>query len=150
MNIKEQLDQDLKQAMIAGEADRVTVLRGLKSAILYAEVAVGKKETGLSEQEVVVLLQKEAKKRQESAELYTKGNAADRAAKELAEKTIIEQYLPAQMSEDEIRAAIDEVMAEIDPGDKQQMGKIIGAVKQKTAGAADGAVIARLVREKLQ
>lgn len=149
MAIKQQIDQDLKAAMLAGDKTLVTTLRGLKSAILYAEVSEGAREAGLSDEKVVSLLQKEAKKRQESADLYEQGGNSEKKAQELAEKEAIEQYLPAQLSEAEISTLVDEAIAELGSPDKQQMGQVIGLVRQKSSGNADGAVIARLVKERL-
>lgn len=149
MSIKEQIEIDLKTAMLAGEKDRVTTLRGLKSTILYAEVAAGKRDEGLDEQSVIGLMQKEAKKRQESADLYVQGGNQEKADSELTEKNIIEAYLPEQLSEAEIIQLIDEEMAKIGQPNPQQMGQIIGAVKAASKGNADGALIARLVRERI-
>ena len=149
MSLKSQIDEDIKTAMLAGDKTLVTTLRGLKSAILNVEVAKGARETGLPDTEVTDILVKEAKKRQESADMYTQGNSADRAAAEMAEKAIIEKYLPKQLTEDELKQIVESVTAEIGSS-PQQMGQIIGAVMAKTAGAADGALIARLVKEKLQ
>ena len=148
MNLKEQIEADLKTAMLAGEKTLVTTLRGLKSAILNVEVAKNARETGLPDSEITDILAKEAKKRQESADMYVTGNSPERAEAELTEKTVIEKYLPKQMNEAEIAAVIEEVTAEIGAS-PQQMGQIIGEVKARTAGAADGAIIARLVKEKL-
>ncbi len=148
--IKQQLQDDVKAAMLAGDSARVETLRGLKSVILYAEVAAGKREDGLSDDEIQALFAKEAKKRQESADLYMQGGAPDRAQKELSEKALIETYLPAQLSEAEIRAIIDEVIVVQGAVGLQAMGAVIGAVKQRTGSTADGGVIARLVKEKLQ
>ncbi len=149
MSLKSQIEDDIKTAMLAGDKTLVTTLRGLKSAILNIEVAKGARETGLPDSEVIDILVKEAKKRQESADMYAQGNSADRAAAELEEKSVIEKYLPKQLTEDEIKQIVENVTAEIG-STPQQMGQIIGAVKAKTAGAADGALIARLVKEKIQ
>ena len=149
MTVKEQIDTDLKQAMLAGEKELVTTLRGLKSAILYVEVAEGKREEGLSDDVVIGLLQKEAKKRQESAELYRQGGSLDRQNSELAEKAVIEKYLPKQLTEDEIAILVDQAIAQTKAASIQQMGQVIGIVKQVSGGSADGAVVARLVKEKL-
>jgi len=148
--LKQQIEQDLKTALLAGDKARATTLRGLKSVILYAEVAKGAREIGLSDDEVIALLAKEAKKRQESADLYEKGDSPDRQKAELEEKAVIEAYLPKQMSEDEIKAIIEEVAAEFTEVSPRAMGQVIGVVKQKAGAAADGAVIARLVKERLQ
>ncbi|MCX6725227.1 MAG: GatB/YqeY domain-containing protein [Candidatus Saccharibacteria bacterium] len=149
MSLKNQIDADIKVAMLAGEKTLVTTLRGLKSAILNVEVAKGLRETGLPDSEITDILAKEAKKRQESADMYIQGNSKERADAELQEKAIIERYLPKQLSEQEIQQIINEVTAELGTS-VQQMGQIIGAVKAKTSGSADGAIIAKLVKEKLQ
>ncbi|MDB5185392.1 MAG: hypothetical protein JWN38_1200 [Candidatus Saccharibacteria bacterium] len=146
MSIEEKLEADIKTAMIAHEATTVTTLRGLKAAFLSAKVAAGTRDSGLGDDEAIAILSKEAKKRQESADMYTQGNSPERAEAELAEKKLIETYLPAQLSDDEIAVIVDEIIASsTDPS----MGPIIGAVKARTAGAADGGVIARIVKSKL-
>ena len=147
--ITQQLTDDLKAAMLARDSATVETLRGLKSAILYAEVASGKRESGLSEDEILALLAKEAKKRQESADLYVQGGAQDRADKELSEKAMIEQYLPAQLTEGELLGLVDATIAHMQADGPQAMGKVIGAVKANAGPSADGAVIARLVKERL-
>lgn len=148
-DLKQRLQDDVKAAMLAGDTLRLETLRGLKSVILYAEVAAGKREEGLGDAEIESLLAKEAKKRQESADLYKQGGANDRADKELSEKAIIEEYLPKQLSEDEVAAVVDEVINEVKPEGMQQMGQVIGQVKSRLGNSADGALIAKLVKEKL-
>jgi len=149
MSIKQQIEADLKTAMLAGEKDRVTTLRGLKSSILYAEVAAGKREKGLDEQTAVSLMQKEAKKRQESADLYSQGGNSEKAANELKEKKIIESYLPEQLSEQDVLKLVEEAIAKVGTPTQQQMGQIIGIVKAASKGNADGAMIAKLVKERI-
>lgn len=149
MNFKEKIDQDLKAALLSGDKERASVLRGIKSAVLYEEVAKGIREVGLPDDEVLRILNKEAKKRQESADLYIRGGNQEKADAELSEKKIIEEYLPEQLSEDDINKLIDEIVAENGPVTKETMGATIAAVKQKSAGAADGALTARLVRERI-
>ena len=148
MGLKQDIDSDIKTAMLAGEKPLVEVLRGLKAAILSVEVAKGARETGLPEEELTGILAKEAKKRQESAELFAGGNRPELAAKEMSEKQIIEKYLPAQATENDIRATIDQLAADIGI-QPNQMGQLIGAVKAKLGASADGTIIARLVKEKL-
>lgn len=147
--LKQRLEQDLKAALLAGDKEQATTLRGLKSVILYAEVAKGVRDQGLGDDEIIALFAKEAKKRQESADLYKQGGSEDRAAAELAEKQIIENYLPKQLSEVEIRQLIEAAITEVNDSSMRAMGSIISLVKQKSGGAADGAVIARLVKERL-
>lgn len=149
MSTKEKIEADLKQAMLSGEKNLVTTLRGLKSVILYAEVEGGTRESGLEEDKVIALLQKEAKKRQESADLYKQGNDPERESAELAEKQVIEKYLPEQLSEEDIVKVVEEVIASTGASTPQQMGKVIGGVKAKLGAQADGAVIARIAKEKL-
>lgn len=147
--IQDQITKDLKEALLQGDKVKATVLRGLKSVIGYAEVATGKRESGLEDKEVISLFQKEAKKRQESADLYKKAGDQERANKELAEKKIIEVYLPAQLSEEEITKHVDAVIAELGVSDSRAMGQVIAAVKARSGGAADGAVIAKITKERL-
>lgn len=148
--LKQQLEQDLKKALLAGNKELATTLRSLKSVILYAEVAKGVREEGLPEAEILGLFVKEAKKRQESADLYGKGGDEVRAAAELAEKQVIEGYLPRQLSDGELIQIIDDVIAELGVSDPQIMGQVIGQVKQKTASQAEGARIAQLVKQRLE
>ena len=148
--LKARIDQDLKTALLAGDKVLATTLRGLKSAILYVEVAKGVREQGLSDDEIVAVLSKEAKKRQESADLYKQGGNEERAEAELAEKRAIEAYLPSQLSDDDLAKVIDETVAELGASDPSALGQVIGAVKQKTAGQADGARIAQLVKQRLE
>lgn len=148
--LKARIDQDLKAALLAGDKVLATTLRGLKSAILYAEVAQGSRgQGGLSDDEIVALLSKEAKKRQESADLYKQGGNNEKAEAELAEKKVIESYLPQQLSDDELIGIIDATIKDLGVSGPSAMGQVIGAVKQKTAGRADGARIATLVKERL-
>lgn len=149
MSIKQQIDQDLKAAMLAGNKDLVMTLRGVKSAILYAEVAKDARETGLPEAELIDLLSKESKKRQESADMYTQGGSSDRAEAELAEKEVINGYLPAQLSDAELKSIIESIIDELDVSGAQAMGQVISEVKKRTQGQADGGRIANLVREAL-
>ncbi len=147
--LEQQLEQDIKAAQLGGDTFRLTTLRGIKATLLNVKVATGKRDTGLTDEEVLPILAKESKKRQESAEMYQQGNASERAEAELAEKAIIDAYLPAQLSEDDIAGMIDEAIAATGAQGLADIGKVIGQVKGRTGASADGAVIARLVKEKL-
>ncbi len=149
MTIKEQIEADIKQAMLGGDKTLVTTLRGLKSAILYAEVAEGSREEGLGEEAVITLLQKEAKKRAESADLYKRGGNTEKAVAEEAEKEVIAKYLPEQMDESELAEIVKKQAGALSITEVQQMGQLIGAVKKEAGASADGSVIARLVKEYL-
>lgn len=139
----------LKQALLAHDSETATTLRSLKSAVLNAEIASGKRETGLSEEEVIGLLQKEAKKRQESANIYRDAGDDARADKELSEKKIIDQYLPTQLDESAVLALVEGAISDLGASSMADMGKVIGAVKARAGATADGSVIAKLVKEKL-
>lgn len=147
--LEQRLEQDIKKSMLAGDSLRVMTLRNMKSALLNAKVASGKREGGLTDEEVLPILSKEAKKRQESADFYVQGGSQERADQELAEKSIIEEYLPKQLSIEEITAIVDEVIADLGDSGPSAMGQVIGKVKAKTGAAADGGLIAKLVKEKL-
>lgn len=149
MSIKERIDSDLKKALLANDKTTATTLRGLKSVILDAEIAEGKRDTGLSDDAVSQLLAKEVKKRRESIALFEQGGRADMAAAEQAEIACIETYLPEAMSEDDIKTLIDTTIAGMGEVTMQQMGQVIGQVKVKAGPTADGALIARLVKDKL-
>jgi len=147
--LKNRIDQDLKQALLAGDKVLATTLRGLKSVILNAEISKGVREEGLPDDEIIAFFSKEAKKRQESADLYQQGGNTEKADAELAEKKVIEAYLPQQLSDEELGAIIDEIIAGQNAAGPQVMGQVIGTVKQKVGAQADGSRIARLVKERL-
>jgi uncharacterized protein YqeY len=145
-----QISQDLKAALLAGNKLETSVLRSIKSAITYAEVAKGAGGKGsLGDAQILEILAKESKKRQESADIYSKGGAQDRADAELQEKSIIDRYLPAQPSREEIDKLIDDAVQESGEVGPATMGKIIGQVKQKAGSSADGAMIAAAVKKRL-
>lgn len=148
--LEQKLEQDIKDALLSGDKTRATTLRGLKAVLLNVKVATGKRDSGLDDAEVLQIFGKESKKRQESADLYKQGGRAEKAEAELAEKAIIDAYLPAQLSEDEIAAMVDEAIQQTGASGPQGMGQVIGQVKAKAGASADGGVIARIAKEKLQ
>ncbi len=149
MKILDTIDADLKTALLAGDKDSATTLRGLKSAVLYESVAQNKRDEGLSEDEVIRVLSKEQKKRQESIDLYKQAGDEARAQAEQREVEIIAKYLPEQMSEAELTALVDEVLSVFDSPSPKDMGQVIGQVKAKAGPSADGALIASIVKAKL-
>ena len=148
--MQQQIEADLKAAMLAGDKTKAETLRGLKSALLNEAIAQNSREQGLSDEQIQTVLLREAKKRTEAIELYKKAGAADRAAAEEAEKAVIDAYLPEQASEEDITKAVEDEIATSGASSMADMGKVIGAVKAKLGAGADGSVIARIVREKLQ
>lgn len=146
--VEDKLNQDLKQALLSKDELRVSTLRSIKNALLYAKVAQGSRDATMSDAMVTGILQKEAKKRQESAELFASGGATAKAQRELAEKAIIEEYLPKQLTGEEIARIVDEVIV-THGSTNVNLGELIRGVKERTAGAADGAAIARIAKERL-
>lgn len=148
--IKQTIDQDIKSAMLGGDKRTASALRTLKSVILSAEIESGKREAGLGDPEVISLLQKELKKRGEAAALYEQGGNQELAGEEHFEETLIQKYLPEQLGESEINKLIDKSIAELGIElNNQAMGTLISSVKQESGGAADGSLVARLVKARL-
>lgn len=145
--LETKLDADIKQALLGGDKARAEVLRGLKSVLLNEKIAKGLRDTGLSDEQVLAIIGKEAKKRTESAELYVQGGSQERADKELSERAILQEYLPSQLSDEELAAVVDEVMSSL--GEGAQMGQAIGAVRARVGVSADGGRIAAAVKSKL-
>ena len=143
--LKEQINTDLKTAMLARNAFETTVLRGLKASILDEEVKLGKREEGLGNSEIETLVAREVKKRKEAASLLDE----ERAENELKEAEILSKYLPEMASEDEIRTAVKAEISAMGEVSVKQMGAIIGKMKAKFGNSADGAILAKIVKEEL-
>jgi uncharacterized protein YqeY len=149
MTLKERIQNDMKAALLGGNRFEGEVLRNLKAAILSEEVNTGKREEGLAESDVEALLAREVKKRKESIKLYNENARPELAEAEQQEMSVIEQYLPKALSEDEIRTLVTEAVAQTGATGPQQMGQVIGHVKAKAGTAADGALVARITKEEL-
>ena len=147
--LEDRLNADIKAALLGGDQFTATTLRGLKATILNVKVAEGSRDQQMSDQQIQSIFAKEAKKRQESADLFKQGGNDAKADQELAEKKLIETYLPAQLSEQEIKMIIDDLAGQIGAATTADMGKLIGAVKGHAGPSADGALVAKLVKEKL-
>lgn len=142
------IKDDIQKAVIVnlkkGKATEVKVLRFVLSEINYAEID---KQGQLTDEEAIALLQREVKKRKEAIEMFKKGNRDDLVKDEEAQLIIIGQYLPRQLSDEELNNIIEEIIQSIE--DKSNMGKIIGLVMIKLKGQADGAKVAQLVKQKI-
>lgn len=149
MSLKQTIEDDLKTALLGGDKVLATTLRGIKAVILNVEIAENKRDQGLADEEVVNLLIKEAKKRQESADLYAQGGNVEKAAAEKLEKEVIEKYLPKQMDDEALKNLVDASVTETGASSMQDMGKVIALVKQRAGSAADGGRIASMVKERL-
>jgi uncharacterized protein len=145
-----QIEKDLRAALLAGEKDKVETLKVIKSALQYEAVAKRVKPEELTDEQIQAVLAREAKKRAEAAELYGKAGVTDRAAKEKAEKALIDSYLPAQMDTAELEAIVQDEIVKADGASMQNMGQIIGAVRARTGAGADGATIAQMVKRALE
>ena len=148
MTIKEKLQNDLNGAIKSRNTVVAETIRMVLSAITNEEVA-GKEKRELTDAEVITVLTREAKKRREAAEAFENGGRADRAAAERAEGEVIASYLPEQLSEDEIKKLIAETIAAVGAAGPADMGKVMGSLKAKVAGKADGALVSSLVKESL-
>lgn len=142
--ISTKIDQDTANAMKAGESQRVGVLRLIKTSLKNEAIKLGR---DLSDEEAMSVLVREAKQRRDSISAYQSANRPELAETEQQELEIIEDYLPKQLSEAELKAMIDEAVTTA--GENANMGAVIGAVKAKTGASADGALVAKLVRERL-
>lgn len=149
MALKSQIDNDLKAALLGGDRFVAEVLRGLKAVILDEEVKQGKRDEGLDDETIEKLIVREVKKRQDSATQYEAAGRPELVTAEKAESKVIEAYLPEQTSEEDIKKVVDETIAAMGVADMSGMGQVIGAVKGKLGNAADGATVARLVKEAL-
>lgn len=146
MSLIEKIDTDLATAMRASETSKVSVLRMLKSSIKNEQIKLGHE---LSDDEVMAVLKREAKQRRDSIEQYEKAERDDLADVEKTELEVIKSYLPEQLSEDELTKAVDEVISETGASSPSEMGVVMGAVLKKVGSRADGSMVAKIVRERL-
>lgn len=146
--LKDQLKADLTTAMKARDELTLATLRMTLTAIGNEEVA-GKEARQLSDDEVLKVIAREAKKRREAAEAFTTGGATDRAQREVDEGTVLERYLPAQLSDEELTAMVAEAVAETGASGPQAMGQVMKAVGPKVAGRAEGGRVAAAVKAAL-
>jgi uncharacterized protein YqeY len=147
--MQDKIESDIKAAMLSGDKKKTEVLRGLKTALQYEAVSAGSADRSLSDEVIQKVFAREAKKRQDTAEIYKKANENERAEAELAEKKIIDEYLPEQLTESEVSKVVEEEIAKSGASSPAEMGKVIGAVRARLGAQADGATIARLVKERL-
>jgi uncharacterized protein YqeY len=147
--LKEQINIDLKAALLGGNRFGVDVLRGLKATILNEEVAQNKREDGLEDSVIEQLIAREVKKRNESAVIYDGANRPELASNERQEAQILSTYLPKQLTENEINIVVTRVIAEMGATSPSMMGQVIGAVKKELGNTADGALVAQLVKSAL-
>jgi len=148
MNLKQQIDNDIKKAMLSKNKEELEALRSIKSMILLAETEKSASES-LSSDVENKLLMKAAKQRKESAEIFQKENRDDLAKRELFQLEIISRYLPKQLSEDEIISELKNIIASVGAAGPQDMGKVMGVATKQLAGKADGKTVSELVKKLL-
>jgi uncharacterized protein YqeY len=144
--LKETLDADLKSAMREKQQLKLSVIRMLKSAVKYREIEVMKPLDDAGVQQVIA---SEIKRRRDSVEQYRAGNRADLADKEEAEIAVLQAYLPEQLSEDQVRAKVDEVIARVGAKGPKDMGAVMKALLPEVQGKAEGKAVSELVKQKL-
>ena len=147
--LKQQIQEDLKNAIFAKDENKLSTIRMLKSAIQYYEIQKGGAGYEATDEDVIDVIGKEVKKRKESIELYEKGGRTESAEKEREEAKILEGYLPQQLSENEIAQFVDAAISQTGATSIQDMGKVMGVLMPKTKGKADSTLISNLVRQKL-
>ncbi len=147
MSMEQQIQQDIKAAMLAKEKTRLESLRAIKAAILLAKTADGSES--IADEAVVKIIQKLVKQRKETAEIYRQQNREELAVQELAEAAAMEVYLPKQLSEEELEAELKKIIAQVGATGPQDMGKVMGTATKALAGKADGKAISALVKKLL-
>jgi uncharacterized protein YqeY len=148
MGLKQQINADIKKAMLAKNKEELEALRSIKSMILLAETEKGSSEELTSEAESKLLM-KAAKQRKESADIFQQQNRKDLADRELLQLGVINRYLPKQLSEEEIKSVLVNVIQEVGAKGPQDMGRVMGVATKKLAGQADGKMISELVKNLL-
>ena len=147
MELKEQLTEDMKTALKAGDKLRLLTVRMMISEIKNAEIA---KRGDLTDEETAAVVAREARKRKEAIEEFGKGGRQDLVDKETAELAVIEEYMPEQMPEEEVARIVSETIAEIGATSPADIGKVMGKLMPKVKGKTDGKKVNQLVREMLQ
>lgn len=148
MALFEQISDDIKKAMLAKDKVRLEALRGVKKEFLEAKTAKGANDE-LTDENAVKILQKMVKQRKDSAAIFVEQNRPELAENELAEAAVISEYLPAQMSDEELTAAVQAIIAEVGATSAKEMGKVMGVASKRLAGKAEGKAISEKVKSLL-
>ncbi len=145
MNIEEKINSEIKTAMLAKNAKKLDALRAIKSVILLLKSS----SEGLTEESINTALQKEVKKRKESADIYKSQNRSDLEEIELSQASVIEEYLPTQLNEDQIKTELEKIIATVGATNSSDMGKVMGAASKFFAGRADNKIVSSIVKQLL-
>jgi len=145
MSFEDKINGDIKTAMLAKDSKKLEVLRAIKNVVIILKTS----PEGISDDAIMKSIQKEVKKRKESADIFTQQNRADLAEVELYQASIMEQYLPQQMGEAEIKAELEKIIAQVGASSSADLGKVMGAASKAFAGKADNKIVSTLVKELL-
>jgi uncharacterized protein YqeY len=145
MGIEEKINADVKASMLAKDSKRLEAVRAIKSVILLLKTS----PEGLTEDSALKAIQKEYKKRKETAEIYQQQNRPDLAEQELSQALIMEEYLPKALSEEEIKGIVKNTITDLGASSQADLGKVIGAANKIIAGRADGKLVSQIVKELL-
>lgn len=148
MDLFDKISEDIKKAMLARDAMRLESLRGIKKEFLEAKTAKGS-DGNLTDEKAVQILAKMIKQRKESAEIYVQQNRPELADAELAQAAVIEEYMPKQLTDEELTAALSEIIARVGATSPKEMGKVMGVASKELAGKAEGRAISAKVKELL-
>lgn len=147
--LKQQIQDDLKNAMLAKDAERLSVIRMLKSAMQYYEIQKGGAGYEATDEDIIDVIGKEVKKRKESIELYEKGGRTDSALKEKNELLVLESYLPEQFSDEEVTKLITDAISQTGASSMQDMGKVMSILSPQLKGKADMSEVSTRIRQQL-
>lgn len=147
--IKKQLQTELRDSMLAKDAEKTSVLRMLISAVGYYEIQKGGAGYEATDEDVLAVVQKEVKQRKDSIEQFKAAQRQELVDKETKELGMLQAYLPAQMGEGEVRKLVQEAVSQTGATSPQDMGRVMGALMPKVKGKADGSLVSRLVKESL-
>ncbi|MBL7932469.1 MAG: GatB/YqeY domain-containing protein [Bacteroidia bacterium] len=145
MNIEEKINGEIKAAMLAKDSKRLEALRGIKAVVLLLKTS----PEGLTEESATKAIQKEVKKRKESADIYKTQNRPDLEEEEMFQARVMEEYLPKQMGEEEIKAELTKIIASVGASGPGDLGKVMGAASKAFAGKADNKIVSALVKQLL-
>lgn len=145
MNVEEKVNGEIKTAMLAKDAKRLEALRAIKSVVLLLKTS----PEGLTEDSISKAIQKEVKKRKETAEIYKTQNRSDLEEAELFQAAVMEEYLPKQLSEEEIKNELTKIIATVGATSSADLGKVMGAASKHFAGKADNKIVSTLVKQML-
>ncbi|HRD39573.1 MAG TPA: GatB/YqeY domain-containing protein [Bacteroidia bacterium] len=145
MSFEDKINGDIKTAMLAKDSKKLEVLRAIKNVVIILKTS----PEGISDDAIMKSIQKEVKKRKESADIFKQQNRADLAEVELYQASVMEEYLPKQMGEDEIKAELVKIIAQVGASSAADMGKVMGAASKAFAGKADNKIVSQLVKDLL-